>query len=447
MDYRTWETQYSTLWGRFLFSIPFIFGGLIGALVSCSGAQRRSHYYLRVAACAAACCLIAFFLWPAATASRNWFFLIGAYLVQFVLIVASVLICVRCSLINAVFYAENGIALFSIAKLIFDSVGAIVVDLKIAIRPYGAVYSVLYFSIAVVLYSLFYLFFIDKKRAKNGLHIDLGKLLIPTSGVLAVAIVFNICLSAFINKYRLRADIIVTVKVLLILCCILVLLVNFDVFTINRQRHEMDTIVQLNKKQQEQFAFSQANIESLNRKYHDLKGMIGSLRKLADANIGESLKEAESEVEAYDSIAKTGNRYLDVLLTERSIYCERNGVRFTYLVDGDALSFMQPMDLISFFDNCTANAIEAVMKLPDSEKRVISLQCSKRHGMLAIRCDNFFNGELRASAGLPSTSKRNAAEHGYGLKSMQMIAKKYGGSLTVSAREDIFRLSAVLPCG
>lgn len=447
MDYRTWETQYSTLWGRFLFSIPFIFGGLIGALVSCGGAQRRSHYYLRVAACAAACCLIAFFLWPAATASRNWFFLIGAYLVQFVLIVASVLICVRCSLINAVFYAENGLALFSIAKLIFDSVGAIVVDLKIAIRPYGAVYSILYISIAVVLYLLFYLFFIDKKRAKNGLHIDLGKLLIPTSVVLAVAIVFNICLSTFINNYSLGADIIVTVKVLLILCCVLVLLVNFDVFTINRQRHEMDTIVQLNKKQQEQFAFSQANIESLNRKYHDLKGMIGSLRKLADANIGESLKEAESEVEAYDSIAKTGNRYLDVLLTERSIYCERNGVRFTYLVDGDALSFMQPMDLISFFDNCTANAIEAVMKLPDSEKRVISLQCSKRHGMLAIRCDNFFNGELRASAGLPSTSKRNAAEHGYGLKSMQMIAKKYGGSLTVSAREDIFRLSAVLPCG
>lgn len=447
MEFLSWEMEYSTLWGRFLFSVPFVLGGLIGALVSCSGAPRRSYYYLRAAACAAVCCLISFYLWPAAAKSINWFFLIGAYLAQFVLIVASVLICVRCSLINAVFYAENGIALFSIAKLIFDSVGAVVIELKIAIRPYGTIYSVLYILIAVVLYSSFYFFFIKDKREKTGLRIDLIKLLLPTSVVLAVAIIFNICLSVFTNKYNLRADIIVTVKVSLILCCILVLLVNFDVFTINRQRHEMDTIVQLNKKQQEQFAFSQANIESLNRKYHDLKGMIGSLRKLADANIGESLKEAESEVEAYDSIAKTGNRYLDVLLTERSIYCERNGVRFTYLVDGDALSFMQPMDLISFFDNCTANAIEAVMKLPDSEKRVISLQCSKRHGMLAIRCDNFFNGELRASAGLPSTSKRNAAEHGYGLKSMQMIAKKYGGSLTVSAREDIFRLSAVLPCG
>lgn len=174
--------------------------------------------------------------------------------------------------------------------------------------------------------------------------------------------------------------------------------------------------------------------------------MIGSLRKLADSHIGESLKEVESEVEAYDSIAKTGNRYLDVLLTERSIYCERNGIRFTYLVDGDALSFMQPMDLISFFDNCTANAIEAVMKFPDAQKRVISLQCGKRHGMLAIRCDNYFDGKI-SSAGLPATSKQNAAEHGYGLKSMQLIAKKYGGSMTVSAREDIFRLSAVLPCG
>lgn len=247
MGFIMWETEYSTIWGRFLFSVPFVLGGLIGALVSCSGAPRRSYYYLRAAACAAVCCLISFYLWPAAAKSINWFFLIGAYLAQFVLIVASVLICVRCSLINAVFYAENGIALFSIAKLIFDSVGAVVIELKIAIRPYGTIYSVLYILIAVVLYSSFYFFFIKDKREKTGLRIDLIKLLLPTSVVLAVAIIFNICLSVFTNKYNLRADIIVTVKVSLILCCILVLLVNFDVFTINRQRHEMDTIVQLNK--------------------------------------------------------------------------------------------------------------------------------------------------------------------------------------------------------
>ena len=445
MGFIMWETEYSTIWGRFLFSIPFLLGGLAGALVFSHGVKRRPRFFLRAAGCVVACCIIVFFLWPAASRSGKWAILICAYLFQFILIVASVLICNRCSVSNALFYAENGIAAFSIVKLLFDCVGVLTIAADISIRPYGALYSILYGTIGMLVYFLLYLLL--RKQSKTALLVDRTKLLLPTSVVLAVSIVFNIALGKFINAYSLQADVIVAFKILLLLCCLLVLFINFDVFTINRQRHEMDTIVQLNKKQQEQFAFSQANVESLNRKYHDLKGMIGSLRKLADANIGESIKEAESEVEAYDSIAKTGNRYLDVLLTERSIYCERNGIRFTYLVDGDALSFMQPMDLISFFDNCTANAIEAVMKLPDSEKRVISLQCSKRHGMLAIRCDNFFNGELRASAGLPSTSKRNAAEHGYGLKSMQMIAKKYGGSLTVSAREDIFRLSAVLPCG
>ena len=263
--------------------------------------------------------------------------------------------------------------------------------------------------------------------------------------ILAVSVIFNILFGKFTYAYSLQADIIVAIKLILLLCCLLVLMINFDVFTINRQRHEMETISQLSKKQQEQFAFSKANIDALNMKYHDLKGMIGSLRKMADQNIAAPLREAEVQIDAYDKTAKTGNTYLDVLLTERSIYCEQNGIKFTYLVEGEALSFMQPMDVVSFFDNCTGNAIEAVSALAEAEKRVISLQCSKKQGMLAIRCDNYFSGTLRMTDGLPATCKKDAAEHGFGLKSMRLIAKKYGGQLNVSADGDIFTLTAIIP--
>ena len=445
-DFIAWDTEYTTLWGRFLFSITFVFGGLMGALVFSRGQRRRSFFILRAALCIVACCVAAFFLFPWAVSvpdSRH-FVLIGAYILAFLLIVVSVFICNRCSIRNAVFYAENGIAAFSVVKLIFDCVGVLTINAGIRIRPYGALYSCIYIGLGAVVYFLLYL--LVRRQNQAGLRVEHAKLLIPTSVVLAVSIIFNIEAGRAIVAYSLGADIIVMIKVLLLLCCLLVLMINFDVFTINRQRHEVETISQLSKKQQEQFAFSKANIEALNMKYHDLKGMIGSLRKMADRNIADSLKEADARLDAYDQAAKTGNPYLDVLLTERSIYCEHNGIKFTYLVECEALSFMQPMDVVSFFDNCTGNAIEAVAGLADAAKRVISLQCSKKQGMVSLRCDNYFSGSLRLAGGLPATSKKDAAEHGFGLKSMRMIAQKYGGSLAVSAAGDIFTLTAIIPC-
>ena len=445
MEYILWDTDYVGWWGKFLSNIPFTIGGLIGALILSRGMQRRRFFYLRVFGCIAVCCLICWFLWPWAKKTQNHWVVTGAYLIQFVMILLSLLACKRGKVKDAVFYAENGVAAFSITKLIFDCFGAVTIDMGIHIRPYFALYNAIYLAIGTIVYGSLYLLVRRRMRGTGELAIAPLRLLIHTSVVLAVAIIFNIYISVFTYAYSLHADIIVMMKVMLIICCVLVLLINFDVFTINRQWHEVETISQLSKKQQEQFAFSKANVEALNMKYHDLKGMIGSLRKVADQNIAAPLREAEAQIDAYDKTAKTGNTYLDVLLTERSIYCEHNGIRFTYSVEGEALSFMQPMDVISFFDNCTGNAIEAVMQLPP-EKRVVTLQCSRRQGMLSVRCDNYFSGQLRLAGGLPVTSKQNAAEHGFGLKSMQLIAKKYGGQLTVSAEGEIFTLTAVIPC-
>lgn len=446
MEYILWDTGYVDWWGKFLSCIPFMIGGLIGALVLSRGMQRRRFFYLRALGCVAVSCLVCWFLWPWASETQNHWVLIASYLIQFVMILLSLLACKRGKIKDAVFYAENGVAAFSIVKLIFDSFGAVTIDMGIHIRPYSALYNVIYLAIGLIVYLSLYLLVRRQMRGTGELAIAPLRLLIPTSVVLAVAIIFNIYISVFTYAYSLHADIIVMMKVMLIICCVLVLLINFDVFTINRQRHEVETISQLSKKQQEQFAFSKANVEALNMKYHDLKGMIGSLRKMADQNIAASLQEAEAQLDAYDQAAKTGNPYLDVLLTERSIYCEQNGIKFTYLVEGEALSFMQPMDVVSFFDNCTGNAIEAVSALAEAEKRVISLQCSKKQGVVSVRCDNYFAGPLRMAGGLPATSKKDAAEHGFGLKSMQLIAKKYGGQLAVSAEGDIFTLAAIIPC-
>jgi hypothetical protein len=50
------------------------------------------------------------------------------------------------------------------------------------------------------------------------------------------------------------------------------------------------------------------------------------------------------EVRVYDSTVSTGNDALDVILSEKSLVCERRGITLSCMADGSAISFMQPTE-------------------------------------------------------------------------------------------------------
>ena len=61
--------------------------------------------------------------------------------------------------------------------------------------------------------------------------------------------------------------------------------------------------------------------------------------------------------------------------------------------------------------------------------------------MLFIQSDNYYSGELQFKDGLPQTTKGDTSWHGFGLRSIRMIVRKYGGELTTYIEDDIFHLS------
>ena len=145
----------------------------------------------------------------------------------------------------------------------------------------------------------------------------------------------------------------------------------------------------------------------------------------------------------YDAAVKTGNETLDILLTERSLYCEKHGIRLTCMVDGGKLDFLPVGDLCALFGNALENAVEAVSRLENEEERIISFLVRERRGMLVITVDNNYAGELEFDGGLPRTTKEEDG-HGYGLKSIRLVAEKYGGEATVMA-DGMFHLTVLLP--
>lgn len=211
-------------------------------------------------------------------------------------------------------------------------------------------------------------------------------------------------------------------------------------------QQELDMMQQTFRCQQEQFRLSKENIDIINRKCHDLKHQIAALKTIRDqAEIDRQVAEMEQAVMIYDSVVRTGNPVLDVVLTEKSLYCEAHRINLTCLVDGQALAFVDTVDIYTLFGNALDNAIECVMRQRDKLKRVIQLASYVEKDMLLIRFRNYCDEMPEMVDGMPVTVKPDRQYHGFGLKSIRYTAEKYGGGISIQTGTNTFTLQILLP--
>lgn len=187
---------------------------------------------------------------------------------------------------------------------------------------------------------------------------------------------------------------------------------------------------------------SKENIELINIKCHDIKNQIATL---GDRVPQEEIRELERAVDIYDMAFKTGNEALDVLMVEKLMVCENKNIRLDCMMDGKLLSFMKQSDVYALFGNAVDNAIEAVERIVNEERRYISVRVRMEKGMLVIHFENYYEGEIAFVKGLPQTTKEDKRYHGFGMKSIRMIVEKYQGHFSVGAKDGIFTLNILLP--
>ena len=75
---------------------------------------------------------------------------------------------------------------------------------------------------------------------------------------------------------------------------------------------------------------------------------------------------------------------------------------------------------------------------------MISLKSNSRSGFVVLQVENTYEGNRQAEEnGLFHTTKTGSG-HGFGLRSIQHIAEKHQGSMSVRAENGIFKLSVVM---
>lgn len=295
----------------------------------------------------------------------------------------------------------------------------------------------LFYSLQLGTMFLLSILFVPKTRLARSRRItrQVGALSVAT--IVLVNILICVSRSYEAESYMLS----MVTRCLYSVLCLAVLFSCSGIFSQSEQEQQIDILHQLWRQDRAQFESIKANMDVINMKCHDLKHILGQIEGKLTCEEAASLREA---IQFYDANIKTGNEVLDVVLCEKAMTCQKNGVAFSCMADGKGLGFLTPVQTYSLFGNIIDNAIEAVKPLPP-ENRVISLTCHEEGEALVIEESNYFSGALALENGLPVTGKEDASRHGFGTRSIQFIAAQYGGVMNIKVVDNMFFLTVRFP--
>ena len=221
-----------------------------------------------------------------------------------------------------------------------------------------------------------------------------------------------------------------------VLCCFIGLFYIFEMFYSNNIKNQMKIIEEIQKKESNQYKISKETIDMINIKCHDFRHQIrefGDNQKIDN----EAINNLNKLIRIYDSTYHTENEALNVILNEKTLLCNNKNIRFTCIVDGNALNFIENEDIYSLFGNLIDNSIEAVNQLDDNEK-IISLKIKQVGNIVSISIKNEYKGKIQMENNLPLSKKEDNVHHGFGMKSIKMVCEKYNGNLRLNIENNIF---------
>ena len=298
----------------------------------------------------------------------------------------------------------------------------------------------------VVVYAICYAVLI-RRISKGGLELMRPQAMLAMMvAVIFAVIVYDVVVKQVYEWVEMTLYALISLRLSHALLCVFILVLEYELLYNRRLQREVSAISQIMEDEKEQYRLSKETIEAINLKCHDIRHQIRRLGSGIAEVSPRVIDEIVDEVNVYDAAVRTGNEPLDVILTEKSLVCSREGITLSCIADGSCLDFMAPGDLYSLMGNALDNAIEAARKIEDRERRSISLMVRRSGSTVLIHVENSFRGEnLEFRDGLPCTTKADAGSHGYGMKSMRLIAQRYHGTLHARTQGNVFHLNVIVP--
>ena len=407
--------------------------------------KKRTLFWLRLLACAAVLFPCAKWIYPLFPMNNLWVSDIW-YGIVFLFMIPFSRFCCDISWQDAVFCASCGYLVQHLASSAF-----ILAAFNGSIPEWN---GLLYYLIFAGVY-VFILFAIASILPENG---EFGVSWLTASVSAVITLDITLVLSTYVKTTApLTGDAVSSPEYIQLLkgsqiyaasiCLVILILLLIQLRELRAQK-QLDQSQTLWKQRQLQYEQSKENIDLINRKVHDLKHQIAALAQADD--VGPHRKafaaEIENMIEVYDSGVRTGNEALDTLLMEKGLYCHLHDIDWTCVADGRLLEKIDVVDLFTMLGNALDNAVEGVEKCGEGQHKSISVRIWRKDLFAVIQVENSYSGEIRfLENGLPASTKGDDDNHGFGTRSIQSIAEKYGGTVTVKAEEQLFTLTILIP--
>lgn len=417
--------------------------------------RRRPHFWARAAGGLAAVLVVAvgaaaaYQLWGDTVLGR-----IGVYLVLFAVTVVQMQLCFEPGLSTVVFccsmaYASQNLG-YKLRLMVWDVSQGVLYELwdDGHFAMYYRISYAVFFAVTAV--AVYFIFIRRVIRHLNTWQMD-RQMLTLCIFVLVIAVFLCSVEDIYFNNLSVQfASQTVSPEFLVlketgnlfsVTCCAIVLQLACRTLEQRELKQEVEYLQYTIRQSRRQYEIAKDTIDLINIKCHDIRYKLASLAAKGGKIEEDAMRNLQKSISIYDAKIETGNQSLDVLLTEKSLYCEQNGITFSCMADGEKLDFLDGSDLYCLFGNIVDNALEAVKAISEQERRVINLLVKAQGNLLMIQEDNYFDGTLTFRDGLPVTTKEDKNYHGFGMRSIRMIVRKYDGELTTYVDGDVFHLN------
>lgn len=179
---------------------------------------------------------------------------------------------------------------------------------------------------------------------------------------------------------------------------------------------------------------------------HDLRHHLSLLYGFAEVGDIDKIKgyllQSQRELDNITPIQFCENDIVNLVFSSFDSKAKKVGV--TLLTEAKLFKELEISDteLCSVLSNGLDNAIAAASKMEDESLRTVIVSCSVNRNKLLVMIQNTYTGKIEQKDGVP-TSKEEG--HGFGCRSIAVIAEKRNGFATFEAEDGIFTLRVVLP--
>ncbi len=413
-------------------NVRFVVQILLAEMIFLYPAEKRRLFALRLTAAYAGCVVLAVLI-PNNGRSEDLALEFFHFILLFLICTAAMGCCFRMGISELISCASAGYAVQHIAVHV-TTIGRyyhLMPDIQAVNDPSNQLLQMLPFFI------VYFLFWVTVGRYSAGERCY--KKADMRFNYISISIVF-ICVGLTRAARYYGDNNSVTVSLYAIVSLMMALMVQLVLSRAVELQHDGEVMSLIRQKERQQYERTKKSIETINIKYHDLKHRLDDMHLSAEET--RMIREA---VNIYGSRVQTGSEVLDTLLSENMLRLNDEGISLTYTGNGGDFDFMSVSDVYSLFGNAIDNAVEAVRKLPDPEKKFINIVSERKGSLVTVQVNNYFTGDLTFDDGLPVTTAQEDRDfHGFGMRSMKLIAEKYDGELHAETDGDLFALTVYM---